>query len=187
MASNISIEGLIQQIIESNVDIGTLAGYNRDYMIEKEFKLPDTLLRWQKGDMPTSTLEQLISYTGPDILGQKYEFKPRIEDVKERHKPNLRYEEMDAKINILDIISQRERLRDLALIQEQGKDIFGKDIEGSTKEDTDNLLFGLLKLKDLINKGLDWTKEDTEKIKNKQEEEWEKYREMYPIEAGDKL
>lgn len=187
MANNISLEDLIQQIIESNVDVSSLAGYDPDYMIEKGFKLPDTFLRWQKGDMPTSTLEELISYTGPDILGQKYEFKPRIEDVKKRHKPNLRYEEMDAKINILDIISQRERLRDLALKQEENKNIFGEDIEGGTKEDTDNLLFGLLKLQDLINKGLDWTKEDIGKIKNKQEEEWEKYREMYPIEAGDKL
>ena len=73
MANNISLENLIQQIIESNVDVSSLAGYDPDYMIEKGFKLPDTFLRWQKGDMPTSTLEELISYTGPGILGQKYE------------------------------------------------------------------------------------------------------------------
>jgi hypothetical protein len=120
-------------------------------------------------------------------MKQEYDFESRIKDARKRYKPNLRYEEMDANINILDIISQRERLRDLALKQEENKNIFGEDIEGGTKEDTDNLLFGLLKLQDLINKGLDWTEEDTAKIKNKQEEEWEKYREMYPIEAGDKL
>ena len=184
---NISIEDLIQQIIESNVDVGSLAGYYPDYMREKGYKLPNSILRHQKGDMPTSTLENLIGYTE----SPKYEFKPRIEDVKERHKPNLRYEEMDANINILDIISQRERLRDLALIQEEDKNMFPieghTDIGGATKETTDNLLFSLLKFQDLINKGLNWTKEDTEKIKNKQEEEWEKYRKMYPIEAGDKL
>ena len=183
MASNISLEDLIQQIIESNVDIGSLVGFNPDYMREKGYKLPDTFLSHQKGDMPTSTLQSLIGYTEPP----RYEFKPRIEDVKGRYNPNLRYEEMDADINILDIISQRERLRDLALKQEENKNIFGEDIEGGTKEDTDNLLFGLLKLQDLINKGLDWTEEDTGKIKNKQEEEWEKYRKMYPMEAGDKL
>ena len=187
MANNISVEDLIQQIIESNVDIGSLVGFNPDYMREKGYKLPDTFLSHQKGDMPTSTLQSLIGYTKPP----RYEFKPRIEDVKGRYKPNLRYEEMDADINILDIISQREHLRDLALIQEEDKNMFPMkghtDINGATKETTDNLLFGLLKLQDLINKGLDWTEEDTGKIKNKQEEEWEKYRKMYPMEAGDKL
>jgi hypothetical protein len=187
MANNISLENLIQQIIESNVDVGSLTGYNEDYMKEKGFKLPDTFFSHQKGDMPTSTLQSLIGYTEPP----KYEFNPRIEDVKEKYEPNLRYEEMDATINILDIISQRERLRDLALIQEKDKNIFPieghTDIGGATKETTNNLLFGLLKLQDLINKGLDWTKDDTGEIRNKQEEEWEKFREMYPMEAGDKL
>ena len=187
MASNVSIENLIKEIIESNVDIGSLSGWNPDYMKEKGHKPPDTFLRWQKGDMPTSTLEQLIDYTGGGILGPNYEFKPRIEDARERYKPNLRYEEMDADINILDIIPQRKRLRDLALKQEKNKNIFGEDIEGGTKEDTDNLLFGLLKLQDLINKSLNWTEEDTKNIKSKQKEAWEKYKKKYNIKESDKF
>ena len=183
MASNISLEDLIQQIIESNVDIGSLTGLNPDYMREKGYKLPDTFLSHQKGDMPTSTLQSLIGYTKPP----RYEFKPRIEDVKGRYKPNLRYEEMDADINILDIIPQRKRLRDLALKQEKNKNIFGEDIEGGTKEDTDNLLFGLLKLQDLINKSLNWTEEDTKNIKSKQKEAWEKYKKKYNIKESDKF
>ena len=185
MANNISLEDLIQQIIESNVDIGSLVGYHPDYMKEKGYKLPNTFLSHQKGDTPTSTLQSLIGYTEPP----RYEFKPRIENVKERHKPNLRYEEMDAKINILDIISQRESLRDLALIQEEDKNMFPMkghtDTGGATKETTDNLLFGLLKLKDLIDKGLDWTKEDTGKIEGERAEWYDRMQEEMPKEFPD--
>ena len=185
MASNISLEDLIQQIIESNVDIGSLTGLNPDYMREKGYKLPDTFLSHQKGDMPTSTLQSLIGYTKPP----RYEFKPRIEDVKGRKKEDLRYELMDADINILDIISQRESLRDLALIQEEDKNMFPMkghtDTGGATKETTDNLLFGLLKLKDLIDKGLDWTKEDTGKIEGERAEWYDRMQEEMPKEFPD--
>ena len=74
MASNISLENILKQIIESNVDVGSLSGYYPDYMKEKGHKLPETFFRHQKGDMPTSTLEGLIGYTEPP----RYEFKPRI-------------------------------------------------------------------------------------------------------------
>ena len=92
---------------------------------------------------------------------------------------------MDADINILDIISQRETLKKLALKQEQSKNIFGEDIEGGTKEDTDNLLFGLLKLKDLIDKGLDWTKKDTEKIEDEREIWYDRMQKEAPKEFPD--
>ena len=185
MANDISVENLIKQIIESNVDVGSFAGWNPDYMKEKGHKPPETFFRHQKGDMPTSTLESLIGYTEPS----RYEFKPRIEDAQGRKKEDLRYELMDADINILDIMSQREHLRDLALIQEEDKNMFPMkghtDIHGATKETTDNLLFGLLKLQDLITKSLDWTKKDTEKIEDENEKWYDEMQKKMPKEFPD--
>tara|TARA_Y100000593_G_scaffold6279_1_gene11984 strand:- start:984 stop:1652 length:669 start_codon:yes stop_codon:yes gene_type:complete len=157
--ANDLLRKLIQSIIEANVDVGSLSGYNPEYMQKMGYKQPETFFRHQKGDMPTSTLEQLINYTGPDILNKEYDFESRVSDVRERRKDSphalidselegLSDENLDATslhtwfdsenygsavdetVDVRDILAQRSILKDLLIKQEEDKRFY--PIKGHT-------------------------------------------------------
>lgn len=209
MANKKDIRTFIESIIESNIHDTT------------QQWMPS--LRWQKGDMPTNILEQLISYrgglgtTGPNVFNEIYDLESRVKDARARKEDNFGYPEslsdrsldetsewtwftdeggrepntfaVDETVDIRDILAQRNILKDLLMKQSESTNIFNLpvDVGGATKESTDDVILGIQRLQHMIERGLDWTQEDTKKIRSKKAKEWEEYRKKYPLEAGNKL
>ena len=203
------LQKFIESIIESNIHDTT------------QQLMPS--LRWQKGDMPTNILEQLISYrsdlgtTGPNVFNEIYDLESRVKDTRARKEDNFGYPEslsdrsldetsewtwfkddggrepntfaIDETVDIRDILAQRNILKDLLIKQSESTNIFNRpvDVGGATKESTDDVILAIQRLQHMIERGLDWTQEDTKKIRGKKEKEWEEYRKKYPLEVGDKL
>lgn len=208
--ANDSLRNLIKSIIESNVDVGSLSGYNPEYMRKMGYKEPETFIRHQKGDIPTSTLEQLINYTGPDILNQEYDFESRISDVRERRKDSPHASELeglsdenldatslytwfdsenygsaaDETVDVRDILAQRNILKELLIKQEEDKRILPikghTDIGGATKETTDAAILAILRLNHMITRSLDWDEEDTAKIRDRKSKWYDKMKKEMP-------
>ena len=133
---------------------------------------------------------------------EKYDLDKRIEEAniqrefskEELNAPSLQspyrgfsspesYHAKDEKINILDIMQQKNILHSLIKEMNESRNIFGKgDIMGEDPKIVNDLFEQISKMSSMIETSLNWNQEMTDEWKKRKDEEYLREYEKFPFE-----